>query len=354
MSFFIRSKIIINRILKKTYTALQRTLPGPDFGKSWIVFIPYIAAAILAAAVSVFYSQLFHYVETSVLYTAALHPYTMLLLTPLCFYLSWLLVTTFAPAAGGSGIPQVIASLDLVAMEKTSWIERLLSFRMAVVKIISSTVALAGGAAVGREGPTLQISATIFYLTHRYLPASWVKLNLQKMLIAGGSAGLAAAFNTPLGGIVFAIEELTKTHISNIRSSMFIAVIVAGMTAQLFLGPYLYLGYPQVAAFTLSQIPYVLLIAALGGFASGWSCSIILAIFRWKRSLKKIWMNHFFVIGSGIAMALLIVAVGPLAAASGRETLLTLLFPSDVHVEWYLLPARFAGSIISYSAGLAG
>lgn len=354
MSFYIRSKIFINKIFKDLFTTLQQTLPGPEFGKTWIVFIPYIGAATMGAAVSVFYSKLFHYIETSVLYTAAQYPLILLLITPLCFYLAWLLVITFAPAASGSGIPQLMASLDLVTMNKSSLIDKLLSFKMSVIKIISSAVALAGGAAIGREGPTLQISAAIFYLTHRYLPSSWIKLNLQKMLIAGGSAGLAAAFNTPLGGIVFAIEELTKTHISNIRSSMFIAVIVAGMTAQLFLGPYLYLGYPQVAAFALSQIPYVLLIAALGGFASGWSCSIILAIFRWKRSLKKIWMNHFFVIVSGFAMALLIVAFGPLAAGSGRETLLTLLFPSDVHVEWYLLPARFAGSIISYSAGLAG
>ncbi len=354
MSLLVRTKIIINRRLKDAYTALQKTLPGPDFGKSWIVYIPYIAAAMLGAIVSVFYSKLFHYVETSILYIAGKNPMILLFMTPLCFYIAWLMVRTFAPGARGSGIPQLIASLDLAVENKSSFIEKILSFRIIFVKILSSAVALAGGAAIGREGPTVQISAAIFYLTHRYLPASWVKLNLQKMLIAGGSAGLAAAFNTPLGGIVFAIEELSKTHISTIRSSMFIAVIVAGMTAQLFLGPYLYLGYPKVNVFTLSQIPFIILIAILGGLASSWSCSLILSVARWKETFRKAWMNHFFVIASGFVMAGLIISAGPLAAGSGRETLLTLLFPSDKTVEWLLLPARFFGSIISYSAGFAG
>ena len=62
--------------------------------------------------------------------------------------------------------------------------------------------------------------------------------------MTGAAAGLAAAFNTPLGGIVFAIEELTKTHLSYFRTALFTAVIIAGLTAQALFGPYLYLGYP--------------------------------------------------------------------------------------------------------------
>jgi len=53
---------------------------------------------------------------------------------------------------------------------------------------------------------------------------------------------LAAAFNTPLGGIIFAIEELSKFHFKYYKSPLFISIIIAGLTAQGFSGPYLYLG----------------------------------------------------------------------------------------------------------------
>ena len=66
------------------------------------------------------------------------------------------------------------------------------------------------------------------------------------MIMTGAAAGLAAAFNTPLGGIVFAIEELTKTHLSYFRTALFTAVIISGLTAQALFGPYLYLGYPAI------------------------------------------------------------------------------------------------------------
>ena len=67
----------------------------------------------------------------------------------------------------------------------------------------------------------------------------------KNVMIAGAASGLAAAFNTPLGGIIFAIEELAKTHIKYIKSPLFVAVIIAGLTAQGFGGSYLYLGYPK-------------------------------------------------------------------------------------------------------------
>jgi H+/Cl- antiporter ClcA len=92
------------------------------------------------------------------------------------------------------------------------------------------------------------------------------------MIMTGAAAGLAAAFNTPLGGIVFAIEELTKTHISYFRTALFTAVIIAGLTAQGLFGPYLYLGYPVIrglSVYIFLGVILVALIAGLGGSLSG-------------------------------------------------------------------------------------
>ena len=78
-------------------------------------------------------------------------------------------------------------------------------------------------------------------LVKRFAPAGWPQLSRQIALVTSGAAGLAAAFNTPLGGIVFVVEELTRIHLSRFRMAVFSAVIIAGLTAQQFLGSYLYL-----------------------------------------------------------------------------------------------------------------
>ena len=95
---------------------------------------------------------------------------------------------------------------------------------------------LLSGGAIGREGPTLQVAGSIFQTVYRFIPPGWSRVSQRIMLITGGASGLAAAFNTPLGGIVYALEELTKTHIARFRTAVFSAVIIAGMTAQSFLG----------------------------------------------------------------------------------------------------------------------
>src|SRR5690606_5284182 len=137
--------------------------------------------------------------------------------------------------------------------------------RAIVVKIISSSMNLIGGGAIGREGPTLQISGAIFYQIGRRLPSFWPRPNLQSLTLAGGAAGLAAAFNTPLGGIVYVIEEMTKTHLSLFRPPVLHAVLVSGLVAQLILGPYLFLGYPQLGQFKAAQIPAVIMIGLIVG-----------------------------------------------------------------------------------------
>lgn len=88
-----------------------------------------------------------------------------------------------------------------------------------------------GGGVIGREGPTIQISASIFKTIGDYLPAWYPKISRRNMIVTGAAAGLAAAFNTPLGGIVFALEELTKTHFSYFKSALLTGVIISGLTA---------------------------------------------------------------------------------------------------------------------------
>src|SRR6185312_8773359 len=118
---------------------------------------------------------------------------------------------------------------------------------------------------------------------NQWLPAWWPKISKRNMIMTGAAAGLAAAFNTPLGGIVFAVEELTKTHISYFKTALFTAVIIAGLTAQALLGPYLYLGYPDVNNLSNFIFLPLILVAVASGLLGSIMSKIILIIFRWKR-----------------------------------------------------------------------
>ena len=144
-----------------------------------------------------------------------------------------------------------------------------------------------GGGVIGREGPTIQIARSIFRKIHSWLPKWWPKISKKNMIMTGAAAGLAAAFNTPLGGIVFAVEELTKTHINYFKTAIFTAVIIAGLTAQGLLGPYLYLGYPNVSHISSYIFFAVVLAAVISGLAGSAAAKAILQLLRWKSSFKK-------------------------------------------------------------------
>lgn len=135
-----------------------------------------------------------------------------LVVTPLGFTLcAWLALTVF-PNAGGSGIPQAIAARHLRDDADRS---RLLSLKLAFGKVLLTVVGLLSGASIGREGPTVQVGASIMLQAARWGGMAQAK----GLILAGSAAGIAAAFNTPLAGIVFAIEEMSRTYESRANGS---------------------------------------------------------------------------------------------------------------------------------------
>ena len=128
--------------------------------------------------------------------------YASLVVTPLGFALSVFLTNRFFRNAQGSGIPQAIAARHLT--DQTAR-ESLVSLRIAAGKTILTLFGLLCGASVGREGPTVQIGASIMFALGRFSPRRQPGL-----ILAGAAAGVAAAFNTPLAGIVFGIEEMSR------------------------------------------------------------------------------------------------------------------------------------------------
>ena len=134
----------------------------------------------------------------------------------------------FFAGAEGSGIPQTLIAIE--GRGGRALADQLLSFRIAIGKVLLTVMGLFAGASIGREGPTVHLGAAIMYSLGRYvhLPARYLERGL---IMTGGGAGIAAAFNTPLAGIVFAIEEMARSFDRRNSSMILIGVILAGMTA---------------------------------------------------------------------------------------------------------------------------
>jgi CIC family chloride channel protein len=107
-----------------------------------------------------------------------------------------LLVTKFAPEARGHGVPEV--------MDAIYYAEGRIRPVVAAVKSLASAVAIGTGSAVGREGPIIQIGASLGSTIGQIIPlAAWQRITL---VAAGAGDGIAATFNTPIGGVMFAVE----------------------------------------------------------------------------------------------------------------------------------------------------
>lgn len=168
-------------------------------------------------------------------------PWLPLLCTPAAFALLAWLTEGALRATRGSGIPQVIAALSV---EDGGFRQRMLALPVALGKMALTLFALLGGASVGREGPTVHVGGGLMLWIGQRFGFHDPRV-LSRFVLAGGGAGVAAAFNTPLAGVVFAIEELAGSFEHRFSGILLTAVIVAGVVALGLLGNYTYFGQVQ-------------------------------------------------------------------------------------------------------------
>lgn len=317
--------------------------------------IPFWIGSIITGFFAVMYAKIFAWGEKLLELMLNWHDWMIFIVAPIGFVLSWWLVKEFAPNAKGSGIPQVMAAVELANPKEHTKIRSLLSLKIIVFKIISSVVLVIGGGAVGREGPTIQIAGSIFRKVNEYLPDWWPKISKKNMIMTGAAAGLAAAFNTPLGGIVFAVEELSKTHINYFKTALFTAVIIAGLTAQTLAGSYLYLGYPKTNDVSLMVMFPIILVGGIAGILASQLSVIMLKINDWKkRKLKTERSNVAFLILCALLIASISFFISREILGSGKEIMERVLFTQDKHEEWYIPILRMLGPALSFTSGGAG
>jgi H+/Cl- antiporter ClcA len=198
--------------------------------------------------------------------------YAALLVTPLGFALSAFLTRRYFANAGGSGIPQAIAARHLTDTKARS---PLVSMRIAAGKIALTLLGLLCGASVGREGPTVQVGASIMFALGRLSPRRQPGL-----ILAGAAAGVAAAFNTPLAGIVFGIEEMSRAFETRTSSLIIGTVIAAGLTSLALMGNYAYFGSTPIALHNGIDWLAIPVCGIVGGAMGGLFSRIVITMAR--------------------------------------------------------------------------
>ena len=285
----------------------------------------------------------------------AASPWLSLVVGPTGFAAIAWITRSFFPATQGSGIPQTIAASLSPDAEVRG---RLLSLKIAVAKVILTLAGLASGASIGREGPSVQVGASVMHsLAGRRFGRIASSRNL---IVAGSGAGIAAAFNTPLGGIMFAIEEMCRHHAFRANSTTLTAVIFAGLISLGILGNYTYFGSTPAVLNWPAGIWPVLMCGAAGGILGGTFSRLLVASARGLPGRVGEFAAQrpiAFAAGCGLATALVGLATGGAtyatgyaeskAALEGITPLPFYFFAAKMLVIWLAFVSRIPGGIFA-------
>ncbi|MFO1315663.1 MAG: chloride channel protein [Burkholderiales bacterium] len=308
-------------------------------GRQWRDRAIVLAYAVITGSVVVAFTLLSEVASRGfdyMVHLGAIGPWLPLVWTPaLTVALLWW-TRRFAPGAAGSGIPQVVAALDdaLPAHERY----RLVSLRLAVEKVVLVSGGLLAGLSIGREGPTVQVGAGVMQHARRWLsPQSGI--DTHDLIVAGAAAGIAAAFNTPLGGVIFALEQLSRRRSFSHSGLVIVSIVLAGLVAVSAFGNLSYFGELRAQQLDWSFFGPGLLVALVTGLAGGLFSRLIVASTKGLPDRFSRWRNQYplrFAAGCGLAVAVIGIVGGGATVGAGYAPTRALL---EGHGE---LPATYS------------
>jgi chloride channel protein, CIC family len=253
------------------------------------------------------------------------------------------LVARVAPEAGGSGIPHLKAVLHRL---------RALRWRTVLpVKFVGGVLGIGGGLALGREGPTVQMGGAVGQMV-----GGWFRCTPRErltLIAAGAGAGLSAAFNAPLAGLVFVLEEVQRDFSPVVFTVTLVASVVADVTSRMLLGgdPVFRLTMPVAPA--LPSLPLYLVIGILAaplGVLFNRSLVGSLDVAAKLRAIPP-W-GCGALVGAAIG---LVAWLAPSAVGGGRSLVdATLLGDFGAAKILWLIPLRLLLTSASYGTGAAG
>jgi H+/Cl- antiporter ClcA len=276
-----------------------------------------------------------------------INPLLPLVLCPAGLVLITWITERYVPEARGSGIPQTMAALE---MREHAARSRVLSLGTALGKSGLILGGLLAGASIGREGPTVHIGASLLFALGAL--ARFPQHDTERgLILAGGAAGIAAAFNAPLAGVVFAIEEMSRSFEERTSGTMLTGVIIAGVTALAVLGNYAYLGTVTASLDPPTAWVAVLVCGIIGGTLGG----VFSALLLWgQRQLASERERHPFRLAAacGLSLAAFGLLSHGLTYGTGYEEAKRALSGEGVGGAFAYL--KMAATLVSYWSGIPG
>jgi H+/Cl- antiporter ClcA len=252
------------------------------------------------------------------------------------------------PGTEGTGIPQVIAALRLPAGPGR---ERVLSGRILIGKLVLLTLGLFGGMTIGREGPSVHVGACALHLSGRL--AAFPRHLLERgLILAGGAAGIAAAFNAPVAGILFAFEEIGRSFEKENAGTIIRTALWASMVCVGVLGWYVFYGEIEVSAQSLAEWAAVPVIGVVLGLLGGAYARALLEV---TRRLKPVYRRQPLLVAAALGVALggLGLLSGGLTYGSGYEEAYRILVRGeDLPVSF--APLLASANFVSLLSGIPG
>jgi len=263
--------------------------PGESVGLYWLCFLALIVGVVTGFGAVVFRGLIglvhnmsflgrFSFAYDATQFTPASPWGGFVILVPVAggLVVTWL-VSTFAPEAKGHGVPEV---MDAIYYKRGK-----IRPVVAVVKSIASAFAIGSGAAVGREGPIIQIGSALGSTLGQVI--SMTAGQRITLVAAGAGAGIAATFNTPIGGVLFATELMMP----EISVNTFLPVAISTGTAT-FIGRLFFGAAPAfLVPAQLGAIPnqpgsaFTLLLYALLGAIVGAAAALLVKALHWAEDL---------------------------------------------------------------------
>ena len=256
--------------------------------------------------------------------------------------LYWL--TRHEPMAGGSGIPQVKGVI--LGLMRMNW------FRVLWVKLTAGVIGLGAGLSLGREGPSIQLGAVTAQGVSRFLGRT--RMEERYLITSGASAGLAAAFNAPLAGVMFSLEELHRNFSAVVLLPAMTAAMTSTFVSQLLFGRALTFNFRSIPRIPLDiHILYAILVAVIAGL-----CGVIfnyglLNIHRFYS--LPVFKNLYMKITFALLCAGILGFILPQVLGGGNrlvDELATKSFP--LQLLFALLIGKFIFTLVSYGTGVPG
>lgn len=263
----------------------------------------------------------------------------------LLFFLAWLLTLLIhiEPMASGSGIPQVKGVL--LGLVKLRWLSVLCT------KLPGGILGIGAGLSLGREGPSIQLGAVAAQGISRLLGRT--RMEERYLLTSGASAGLAASFNAPLAGVIFALEELHRNFSVAVMLPAMAAAMTATIVSRALFGADAVFIFPHLPALPLSYYGYVILVAVITGlcgvlFNKGLlTIPVFYALPYFQKPIVKIYFP--------LLIAGLLGYVLPQVLGGGNQLINSLAAsPVSLQLLILLLAVKLLFTLLSYGCGAPG